>query len=414
MKKFFKIGICMLLCICFSLSASAATAESSQTDMQNFISQLDEMTRIQQDAVAANALFESKLVVDKSGELVYPESFAGDFINDEGNLIIQVSSKDFSEYQYLKDKYPCVQFNRVEYSYSYLKEILDECLETYDENVDTFFRAYIDVKLNRAVVEVDEETLSHRMLGSENSPLVYKLGSPIYICSSSITGGDFLYNKTSRVYFSAGIGMTTSAGKDAIAACGHGMKVNDKIYLGNTQIGTVTSVSFSNYAKGDYSIITLNENADSTYNLYGRLTDYNDGLYQVSQNMGTYEPCRGEYVYKCTKNSGVAGFVIEQLDVRCYTKNPYDSSASTIIIDGQTMAGLMNDKFLGITGSSVKPGDSGSSVFYHCDGQDSLTSGDYVCGVISTYDTDTLTLGFTPVSRIQAYGTIKVWKRRLP
>lgn len=164
---------------------------------------------------------------------------AGNFIDDEVNLIIQVSSDDFSEYQYLKDSYPCVKLNRIEYSKDYLKKVLDECLAKYDENVDKFYRAYIDVRSNCAVIEVDEQTLSLKTTNDDSSPLVFKLGSPTYVCSTDITSGDLLTNKRSNfisdlfnhVNFSAGIGMTTFAGKDAIAACRHKMKVNNKILI---------------------------------------------------------------------------------------------------------------------------------------------------------------------------------------
>lgn len=252
MKKIVVGGICILLSMCICLSASAVTTEPFRTNIQGTIeSLLVKISNEQRDAIAANEFFQSNMLVSDDGELVYPNTFAGNFIDDEGNLIIQVSSDDFSDYQYLQDSYTCVKLNQVEYSKDYLKKVLDECLETYDENIDTFYRAYIDVRLNRAVVEVDEQTLSLRSTNDDSSPLVFKLGSPTYVCSTDITSGELLTNKRSNsisdlfnhINFSAGIGMTTFAGKDAIAACGHKMKINDKIYLGNTHIGTVTYVS---------------------------------------------------------------------------------------------------------------------------------------------------------------------------
>ncbi len=147
------------------------------------MAQLLEKSNIQREAVAANAFFESNLRVDGEGELVHPKSFAGDYIDNEGNLIIQISSDDFSEYQYLRDKFLCVKFNRVKYSKEYLRNILDEYLDTCIDNGETLYRAYVDVELNRAVIEADEHTFSHKLTNDENSPFLFKIGSPIYALS---------------------------------------------------------------------------------------------------------------------------------------------------------------------------------------------------------------------------------------
>lgn len=147
MKKIVVGGICILLSMCICLSASAVTTEPWRTNIQATIeSLLVKISNEQRDAIAANEFFQSNMLVSDDGELVYPNTFAGNFIDDEGNLIIQVSSDDFSDYQYLQDSYTCVKLNQVEYSKDYLKKVLDECLETYDENIDTFYRAYIDVR----------------------------------------------------------------------------------------------------------------------------------------------------------------------------------------------------------------------------------------------------------------------------
>ena len=408
----------MLLGICINLSASAAPFIPSQTDEQAIMAQLLEKSNIQREAVAANAFFESNLRVDGEGELVYPKSFAGDYIDNEGNLIIQISSDDFSEYQYLRDKFSCVKFNRVKYSKEYLRNILDEYLDTCIDNGETLYRAYVDVELNRAVIEADEHTFSHKLTNDEKSPFLFKIGSPIYALSSletnpesatssiSVTSGDLLTNKKSffgQRLFSAGIGMINSAGKDIIISCGHGKEVNDKIYFGNTYIGDVTRVSFSDGALGDYSVITLNANASSTYNLYGIDSNSETNTYTISQNKGVYAPIKGEYVFKCTKNSGVAAFKVETVDVDVFVYSNSDMS-ETVEIKGQTAAGLMDAQFMGISGETVKPGDSGSGIFSHS------FSGDYFSGIISSYDDSKCTLYYTPASRVLSFGNIKTKK----
>ena len=95
---------------------------------------------------------------------------------DGEDLIFLVAADDFSEYQYLKDAFPNnVKFKQVRYSWNYLQGLIYEYMATYDKDTEKVYETYVDVFFNRAVIGVDDETLS-RKTNDENSPLVFELG----------------------------------------------------------------------------------------------------------------------------------------------------------------------------------------------------------------------------------------------
>lgn len=121
--------------------------------------------------------FLSTLEFDCEKGYIYPDTFGGMYA-DGNDLVFLVVSENYSDYQYLKDAYPDnVEFQQVKYSKNYLQGLIDEYLSTYDKDTETVYMAYVDVKLNRAVIKVNEETLSHKV-NDENSPLVFVSGSP--------------------------------------------------------------------------------------------------------------------------------------------------------------------------------------------------------------------------------------------
>ncbi len=73
---------------------------------------------LQDDALEACAFFDNSLPVDDNGEVIYPDSYAGRYIDSNNHLIIQVASSDFSPYNFLFDN-PIVEFNQVQYSKKY-------------------------------------------------------------------------------------------------------------------------------------------------------------------------------------------------------------------------------------------------------------------------------------------------------
>lgn len=114
----------------------------------------------------------------KGGKLLYPESYAGYYIEGETIIVLLTDIGTASEYDYLIDSYADTAFKEVEYSYNYLQSLIDE-YENSDEYEKTE-SCHVDVKLNRAVVEVDKEKLAEKQ-SDEDSPLIFKEKSKIYV-----------------------------------------------------------------------------------------------------------------------------------------------------------------------------------------------------------------------------------------
>ncbi len=163
----FLLGIPLIIC--------TGCAPSEPVDVVRPMIVADESA---QESVQPGDFFFSTLEFDSEKGYIYPDTFGGMYV-DGNDLVFLVASENFSDYQYLKDAYPNdVVFKRVEYSKNYLQGLIDEYLSTYDKNTETVYMAYVDVKSNRAVIKVDEQTLSHKV-NDENSPLVFVSGSSL-------------------------------------------------------------------------------------------------------------------------------------------------------------------------------------------------------------------------------------------
>lgn len=387
MKKIVMTLVCMLLSISIGSSAFATTIEADRLYYQpNRLSkqryQTEQTILLQQDALSACALFDKNLPVDENGQIIYPDSYAGRYIDDNGHLIIQVASSDFTPYEYLKDTYPIVELNKVEYSKSFLDNIFEEYKKTCSENEEDYFSAYVDIKTNRVVVEVDDETLSRKSEIKSNLPIVYKVGAPMMATSKTIHSGDKLLNKKSnslsdinkQVYFSAGTSVTYG-GKQAFVTCGHTMEVGDKIYSGLTRVGTVAFARFANNSMGDFGIVTMegNHTADAHFTLKGTQYANNGAMNQVEI---------GQVVEKDTENSGYASFEVTATNVsECIG----GSDEGNVVVNNMTKAV--------ITEGTVQSGDSGTGIFSQFANDEKY----YFCGVLSGYGEKTGKIVFTPV-----------------
>lgn len=102
-------------------------------------------------------------------------------MGENKTFVIQVTSSDLSEYQFIQDEFPCVVFKQVKYSYNYLQNLTYEYRNTYDPNSETIYSSCVDIHLNRAVIGVDEETLS-RKTNDPDSPIIFELGHYVQLC----------------------------------------------------------------------------------------------------------------------------------------------------------------------------------------------------------------------------------------
>lgn len=388
MRRFINTLLSVLLSSCICLTAFAASDEYNEVNEKTsyFDKQVrsDEYVMLQQkDALDACATFDNDIAKANNGELIYPDSYAGRFI-DGDHLVIQIASSDFTLYEYLKKQYPTVQFNQVEFSKDCLDKTLEKYMSTYDKNEEDILCAYVDVELNKIVIEVDASTFLRKQKCNTNLPIIYKVGSEFRTTGKTVHCGDKLVNKKSnfifdvrpQVYMSAGIGARYN-GQNALISCGHSMEVGDKIFAGSTHIGNVSYVSFSNNSVGDFSIITMiDDNVGD-----GQCKD--NGVNFVTH--GTINTEKGQRVMKYTENSGYATFDITETSA--YVKTNINDT-DYVMIKGQTLAQL-------VTGTVI-PGDSGGGVFtkFSADGKY------YFSGVMSAYGKDNGILSITPVQTI--------------
>lgn len=120
----------------------------------------------------------------KGGKLLYPESYGGYYVEDKTLVVLLIDIDKASEYEYLEDSYLDVEYKEVEYSYNYLQSFIDEFNET-DEGKENNFGSHVDVKLNRAMIYInDEETLVEKLVeqeNDENSPVIYQKPPKMYV-----------------------------------------------------------------------------------------------------------------------------------------------------------------------------------------------------------------------------------------
>ena len=125
--------------------------------------------------------FDSCLTADDNNVPLYPNTYGGCYMGKNKTFVIQVTSSDLSEYQFIQDEFPCVVFEQVKYSYNYLQNLIYEYRNTYDPDSETIYMTCVDIHLNRAVIGIDEESLSHKT-NDPDSPIVFELGHYVQLC----------------------------------------------------------------------------------------------------------------------------------------------------------------------------------------------------------------------------------------
>ena len=177
MKKIILALIFTIFSVFFGISGCAAPTESVQTEPDRTLKpQPIEEGVDRQSATAAHNYLYSCFSPDENGLPIFPDTFGGNYFPD-GNkqLVIQLTTSDPSEYLFIQEEFPCVVFEQVKYSYNYLDELIYEYLSTYDPESETVYSGHVSPNLNKAIIWVDEETLSHKTNDPE-SPIVFEWG----------------------------------------------------------------------------------------------------------------------------------------------------------------------------------------------------------------------------------------------
>jgi len=233
--------------------------------------------RLQYDAIEAYNLLMGEFICTENGwlEFVYSDDYAGAFIDDNHNLIVQLTNMDCSTmevYNILVEYSDVVQFVEVAHSLNELNDFghfFVEVLEESDLQITSFG---IDVKNNSFSISlyyadpesaafVDSFSIMARAL-----PVPISINLGVHMESRALEGGSGIGISQMGSGFSVGATGRSPMG-NALVTTGHFEHIshNRAVFRGTTQIGTVMSFRAGNTGggnpgtvNGDWSIISLN------------------------------------------------------------------------------------------------------------------------------------------------------------
>lgn len=387
----------VLLC---SMSITAFGSNSSLGDDHTF----DKMIpfEVQEDmAKQADALDEYFKLIDffekdKFGVPIYSEHYAGEYIDADNKLVVQLTDEfaDKAILSYLKST-PIIQIKYVEHSYDELisqKEIADEL---YASGVRVVSDG-VDIIDNRYEIAVLKEDFDKVLTTYTNNSLVVFEEGTYAQASAQLIGGDRIYNEDTDGYMSIGI-CGTYNGNDAVLTCGHG---NEKVGVWSkrypyieykTQSHRIGQVVFqqANTDSNNYGVSSLGDFAIVDITSSDTIT--ND-VWQGGQITGTYSSVPvGTTVYKFGSRTGYAWGNVTSTSLRIsYT----DGLFTTYTVSGLYSIPLQNSSGT----NAINGGDSGGPVWR------SDTGENLIHGIVTAGNFDTNLMYTTPIYYAQYQG----------
>lgn len=335
------------------MTAAPASAEFGQFDssVENIENVTDNIFEIQRRACEAHELLYSSFGWNET--YIYPDNFAGDYI-DYDTLHIQVTSNSAINYYeaLLSDYSDAVVYDIVDYSYN---ELFDEA-ENYARSIENDYGVVsfgVDVTNNKGMVNViatdyEDLTLNSERLRQNVSEKLIVAPKESYIKNTaSLVAGSYM--ATNGYAYTLG-GSGSYNGSTAFVSCGHSMVNGGSVTSGSSTIGTVSVKQYANYQYGDYSIITASTGYTSTSRVFtsnGNVTNFRGYL---------NNPAKGTYLYRYGYVTGQAYCKVSETGMTLNVENTYT-------IYGMSEAEL-------ITGTDAK-GNSGGP----------FRNDDYFCGV---------------------------------
>lgn len=162
MKKALSILACLPLLFCCSC------APDNDSDKSEGLTQ----------ARMAKIAFNNKFL--DFNRYVYPDCYAGTHYSDDGEkLIINVTSKDTGDFDFLLSEFECVELNLVKYSYRELYELAESINGDLKKDFSEikFAQAKVDLDRNCLIIELLQETLDEDSVMSDLR--VYFDGLPV-------------------------------------------------------------------------------------------------------------------------------------------------------------------------------------------------------------------------------------------
>jgi len=347
----------------------------------------DTLMAMQKQAVEANEVL-MEFFFNAGYITEYPDYFSGCYIEDN-ILHIRLVTPTNTETEKLKallaDYEDVVCYEIGQYSQTYLQEYADITAKEFIDQGCNIVNYYVDSITENIVIGVLQNNIENinsvlaqcqaYSFEAYAPRVVVVEAEPVSTNASNVYGGDTLfidgYNYSTGVcgYYSGG---------NALVTCGHGgITVGAIARLNGVNIGTVKHVQHSHNDNGDFSIIELNDNANTTHKIGSASHGYTtitDGFF--------LSPAVGTYVKKYGSVSGYAYGTITAVNVTT------TDTQTDVIINGITQVAL--------TQGSNSQGDSGGPYLI----------GNAFCGIHRGSSTiaDVTYLFFTPYSYIRNAG----------
>ena len=358
----------------------------------------------QEPALKAYDELYSHFEQDKNGNYIYPYNYAGEYIDDNFNLVLLVTDDNIELFEYTISMYDCVKIKKVSYSYSELQQVIQNVIDIFGEKeefVDMLVCSYVDIINNHAVIEANENKYKHfqseyfdlTSILRTNECLSIKLVDYNNDVQTTVGGGAIISGST---------GGTVAAGgrdgkKDALLTCGHLFNAaGDNVYLaarnstGITQgskIGTVKYRTFDNEGYGDFSIVELDNGVDSSSKVLAGSTTYTLSGIKNSVPLNTV-------LFKYGYKTGISQVLVTNTNVRVHI----NADGFNLYVKGITQARLLS--------GDSQHGDSGGPYLAYENGNWYLT-GIHCGNVLNSNGATTNTVNFTPCGYINASFSLK-------
>lgn len=268
---------------CFLMLSSSIFAAHAENSNSTYSYDEDEMEvpeemLLQEDALNAYNTLYSTFKIDENYNYVLPDNYAGEYINDDYKLVIQLTTDDYSYYETILSDYDCVEFRTVDFSYNELYKLADETRNSISANMDEMIYASsgVNVEDNIAKVEVGVPSSvakkATKVSANSKLPLVIEYvtvesteESTAFLSdyasintqstqSDELIGGD----EIDSYYYHATLGICgTHNGKNAVLTTGHAFDLNTKIMHNSNYFGIYTYKRHANNQYGDFGIIDL-------------------------------------------------------------------------------------------------------------------------------------------------------------
>lgn len=146
---------------------SVSPAATGLVNYGNYVSESLEIEELrpteimirQEPALKAYDELYSHFEQDKNGNYIYPYNYAGEYIDDNFNLILLVTDDNVELFEHVVSMHDCVKIKKVAYSYFDLQQIIPNVIDKFGDKTefdDMLVCSYVDIINNHAVIEASE------------------------------------------------------------------------------------------------------------------------------------------------------------------------------------------------------------------------------------------------------------------